>query len=40
MDFDEIEDLVAWNLSFGVAIKDTLAQINKLDLLYLFQINV
>lgn len=36
MDFEEIEDLVFWNLSFGIKIKDTLKQINKLELLQLF----
>jgi len=39
MDFDDIEDLVYWNLSFGIPIEETLKDINKLDLLELF-INV
>ena len=30
---DEIEDLLAFNLSFGVAIKDSLTDIDRLDLL-------
>ena len=32
----EIEDLLAFNLSFGVEIKDTLEEINRLDLLTFF----
>jgi len=30
---DEIEDLLGFNLSFGVSIKDSLSEINRLDLL-------
>ena len=33
MDFEEIEDLVCWNLSFGISKKETLSQINRLDLI-------
>jgi hypothetical protein len=33
---DEIEDMCYWNLSFGVPIKETLASINRLDLLDFF----
>ena len=33
MNIDEIEDLVFWNLSFGVSIKETLTEIDRLDLL-------
>jgi len=29
MDFEEIEELVLWNLSFNIPIKETLKQINK-----------
>jgi hypothetical protein len=36
-DFDEIEDLVGWNLSFNISIKETLQSINRLDLLDLFR---
>jgi len=32
----EIEDLVGWNLSFGISITETLKGINRLDLLDLF----
>lgn len=30
---DEIEDLLGFNLSFGVSIKHSLSEINRLDLL-------
>ena len=33
MNLDEIEDLVFWNLSFGVTIKETLTDIERMDLL-------
>jgi len=33
MDFDEIEDLVAWNLSFNITVYDTLEMLGRLDLL-------
>ena len=33
MNIDEIEDLVFWNLSFGVTIKETLTDIERMDLL-------
>ena len=36
MDLDEIEDLVYYNLSFNVPIKDTLEEIKRLDLLDYF----
>ena len=35
-EMDEIEDLVYWNLSFGIPIKDTLEMINRLQYLDLF----
>lgn len=35
-DFEEIEDLVGWNLSFGISKYETLKGIGKLDLLTLF----
>ena len=35
-EIEEIEDLIAWNLSFGIGIKDTLKEIDRLDLLELF----
>tara|TARA_R110001592_G_scaffold85314_1_gene251960 strand:- start:1223 stop:1342 length:120 start_codon:yes stop_codon:yes gene_type:complete len=35
-DFEEIEDLVGWNLSFGISKYETLKEIGKLDLLTLF----
>ena len=36
MDFEEIEDLVGWNLSFGFSVKETLKDIDRMDLLDLF----
>jgi len=39
MDFEEIEDLIGWNLSFNISIKETLEDINRLDLLEYFIIN-
>ena len=33
MDFDEIEDLVSYNLSYGISIETTLKEINRMDLL-------
>ena len=36
LDLDEIEDLVYWNLSFNIPIKETLQDIKRMDLLYLF----
>lgn len=35
-DHDEIEDLIYWNLSFGIPIKETLKEIKRLDLITLF----
>ena len=35
-EMDEIEELIAWNLSFGIPIKDTLEMINRLQYLDLF----
>tara|TARA_R110002072_G_C7924564_1_gene531267 strand:+ start:336 stop:464 length:129 start_codon:yes stop_codon:yes gene_type:complete len=35
-DFEEIEELCCWNLSFGITIKDTLKSIDRIDLLTLF----
>ena len=32
----EIDDMVYWNLSFNIPIKETLKDIGKLDLLHLF----
>ncbi len=37
MDLDEIEDLIGWNLSFNISIPETLADINRLDLLEFFR---
>lgn len=37
MDLEEIEDLVSWNLSFNISVEETLKDINRLDLLYLFK---
>ena len=34
---EEIFDLVIWNLSFGISVKDTLDSINRLDLLECFE---
>ena len=36
-ELEEIEDLVYWNLSFGISIKETLIQINKLDMIEFFE---
>tara|TARA_R110001632_G_scaffold103407_2_gene212031 strand:- start:47 stop:163 length:117 start_codon:yes stop_codon:yes gene_type:complete len=35
-EIEEIEDLVSWNLSFGIPIKETLKELERLDLLHLF----
>jgi hypothetical protein len=36
-ELEEIEDLVYWNLSFGISIKETLIEINKLDMIEFFE---
>jgi len=36
-DFEEIEDLIGFNLSYGISIEDTLTEINQLALLDLFK---
>lgn len=36
MEIEEIEDMVGWNLSFGISVKDTLKELKRLDLIYLF----
>ena len=36
-ELEEIEDLIAYNLSYCVSIKETLTEINKLDLLEYFE---
>ncbi len=33
---DEIEELIGWNLSFGITTHETLKEINRLDLLTYF----
>tara|TARA_R110002126_G_scaffold274975_1_gene420322 strand:+ start:90 stop:215 length:126 start_codon:yes stop_codon:yes gene_type:complete len=33
---DEIEDLIAWNLSFNICLEDTLKEIKRTDLLDYF----
>ena len=33
---DEIEDLICWNLSFGIPIIESLKEIKRLDLLTYF----
>lgn len=33
---EEIEELIGWNLSFGINIKETLKAIERLDLLEFF----
>jgi hypothetical protein len=38
-EFEVIEELVAWNLSFNIPIEETLKQVDKLEYLFLF-INV
>ena len=38
MNLEDIEDLVCWNLSFNISIKETLKNIKRLDLLDLFVI--
>jgi hypothetical protein len=37
MDFEEIEDLVRWNLSYDVSAEETLTEIGRLDLLEIFK---
>ena len=32
MDLEEIEDLVFWNLSFGVKVEETLKELDKMEL--------
>ncbi len=34
---DSIEDLIGWNLSFNISVKDTLTEIKRLDLLDYFK---
>ena len=36
MIIEEIEDLINWNLTFNISIKETLKTINRLDLLDYF----
>lgn len=36
MKIRELEDLIYWNLSFGIPIKETLKEINRLDLVTFF----
>ena len=35
---DDIEEMISWNLSFNVSVKDTLEGINRLDLLDYFSL--
>lgn len=35
-EFEEIEDLIGWNLSFGISKYKTLKEIGRLDLFDLF----
>ena len=37
---EELEDLVNWNLSFGISIKDTLIEENQLEWLSYFMPNI
>ena len=34
MDYEEVEDLIAWNLSFGISVKETLEELKSLNILY------
>lgn len=36
LDLDDIEDLIGWNSSFGISVKETLTGIDRLDLLAVF----
>tara|TARA_R110000772_G_scaffold136114_1_gene244774 strand:+ start:1359 stop:1475 length:117 start_codon:yes stop_codon:yes gene_type:complete len=36
MDDCEVEEIVSWNLSFGIPIKETLKELKRLDLLFLY----
>ena len=36
-ELDEIEELIDWNISFGIPIRDTLIGIDRLDLLDYFK---
>lgn len=40
MNLEEIEELVYYNLSFNIEIKETLKYINRLDLLNYFNNNI
>jgi len=40
MNMEEIEDLIGWNLSFNINVEQTLKDINRLDLLGYFIINI
>tara|TARA_R110002167_G_scaffold170407_1_gene368315 strand:- start:9 stop:149 length:141 start_codon:yes stop_codon:yes gene_type:complete len=35
---DDIEELIAWNLSYDITLKESLTEINRLDLLDYFSI--
>ncbi len=37
MNIEDIEEIVYYNLSFNIPIKETLKQINKIEFLYLFE---
>jgi hypothetical protein len=37
-EFEEIEEVVAWNLSFGISIKETLTDLGKIKYLNLFSV--
>ena len=37
---DEIEDLIGWNLSYDISVKETLTEIKRLDLLDYFTVGV
>ena len=36
MSLEEVEEIVNWNLSFGISIKETLTFLDKLDYIELF----
>ena len=33
----DIEDLINWNLSFNISVEETLEDIDRMDLLYMFE---
>ena len=36
LDLDELEDLVCWNMSFGISVLETLTELKALEYIHLF----